>query len=97
MTALSSYEFASNDLGNTASETALLPHNIPIITKGGIGGRGNYRKTSNASVALPFTLQTASGRSEPYYQPPIVGSRTALPSGADKMKERLVGLFRGGK
>lgn len=95
MPALSPYEFSPNDLGNTTSVTALIPHNAPYI-KGGIGGRGNYRKNNDANLALPLTFETASGRSEQYYQQPI-GSQSALPSGADKMKEKLVGLFKGGK
>lgn len=95
MPALSPYEFSPNDLGNTTSVTALLPHSTPYI-KGGIGGRGNYRKNNDANLALPLTYEAASGRSEQYYQQPV-GSQSALPSGADKMKEKIVGLFKGGK
>ena len=77
------------------SSTALIPcSNSPFI-KNSIGGRGNYRK--NLEVIEGLTFGPASGQSVTSFQNQPTGATTALPSGADRMKEKLVGLFKAGK
>ena len=77
------------------STTALVQPSNSNFIKGGIGGAGNYRKNEHVCGALTF--DSASGQSVRSVQYPTAGAATALPSGADKMKEKLVGLFRSGK
>jgi hypothetical protein len=78
----------------TGSSTALVQHSNNTYTKSSIGGRGNYRK--NPEVIQGISFETASGQSVTAFQyyPTTTGASTALPSGADRMKEKLVGFFK---
>lgn len=84
--------FTSYQLG---SSTALVPQSSSTFIKNSIGGRGNYRK--NPEVIQGLAFETASGNSVTSIHYHHAGSSTALPSGADKVKEKIVGLFKAGK
>ena len=77
------------------SSTALVQHNNSTFIKSSIGGRGNYRKAPEVVQGLAF--DTASGHTITSFQYNTTGASTALPSGADRMKQKLVGLFKRGK
>jgi hypothetical protein len=79
---------------HVGSSTALLQHSNNTYIKSSIGGRGNYRKNPEVIQGMSFDTTRGNSITAFQYYPTMTGASTALPSGADKMKDKIFGLFK---